>query len=247
MLKSNSCSLDFLRDAELENSTMKSRVLKSISPMNRRFVLLALITLLAGCSVSDFDIIEQGGSGSPRFGSRYGEIVDSGFTIPAVDLTGFDQTLMRSIVRYGGGYRPGTVVVDVESRRLYLVVENGMAIRYAVGVGREEALNFHGSAVIGRKAEWPSWTPTASMIERIARYAKYAGGMPGGPDNPLGARALYLYRDGRDTFFRIHGTNEPDSIGKAVSSGCIRLLNQDIIDLYGRVRAGSPVVVLQHS
>lgn len=215
--------------------------------MNRRVVVLSLSALLAGCSVLDFDITEQGNFGTSSLDSRYGEVVDSGYRIAAVDLTGFDQSLRRASVRYSSPYRPGTIVVDVESRRLYLVVDKGSAIRYAVGVGREEALNFQGSAVIGRKAEWPSWTPTASMIERIPKYARYVSGMPGGLGNPLGARALYLYRDGQDTYFRIHGTNEPDSIGKAVSSGCIRMLNQDVIDLYKRVPIGAPVVVLQHS
>lgn len=219
----------------------------SINCITRRAVLFGLSTLLAGCSVSDFDIIEQGGFGNSGFDSRYGEVVDSGFRIPAVDLTAFDQNLLRSVVRYNGPYRAGTIVVDVGNRRLYLVIEHGSAIRYAVGVGREEALNFRGSAVIGRKSEWPAWTPTESMIERIPKYAKYAGGMPGGIGNPLGARALYLYRDGQDTYFRIHGTNEPDSIGKAVSSGCIRMLNQDVIDLYTRVPIGAPVIVLQQS
>ena len=215
--------------------------------ITRRAVVFGLSTLLAGCSVSDFDIIEQGRFGNSGFDSRYGEVTDSGYRIPAVDLTEVDQNLLRSVVRYNSPYRPGTIVVDVESRRLYLVVENGSAIKYAVGVGREEALNFRGSAVIGRKSEWPTWTPTESMIERIPKYARYAGGMPGGIGNPLGARALYLYRDGQDTYFRIHGTNEPDLIGKAVSSGCIRMLNQDVIDLYSRVPIGAPVIVLQQS
>ena len=118
-------------------------------------------------------------------------------------------------------------------------------LRYAVGVGRDEALNFHGSAVIGRKERWPRWTPTASMIAAIPRYRPYAGGMAGGLGNPLGARALYLYRDGLDTYFRLHGTNEPESIGQPVSSGCIRLFNQDIIDLYNRVPVGTHVTVVQ--
>jgi lipoprotein-anchoring transpeptidase ErfK/SrfK len=203
--------------------------------------------MLVGCSVSDFDVIDQGNFQGRNFDSRYGEIVDSGHRIPFVDFSEVDRTLLRSVVRYSGSHRPGTIIVDIENRRLYLVTESGTAIRYAIGVGREEALNFQGSAVIGRKTEWPSWTPTASMIERIPRYAKYASGMPGGLGNPLGARALYLYRDGKDTYFRIHGTNEPDSIGQAVSSGCIRMLNHDVIDLYQRVPAGAPVVVLQHS
>ena len=118
----------------------------------------------------------------------------------------------------------------------------------AVGVGREEALQFKGQATIGRKAEWPTWTPTANMIRRDpARYADYARGLPGGLENPLGARALYLYRGGSDTHFRLHGTTEPYSIGTNVSSGCIRLMNQDIIDLYARVPVGAKVVVINAS
>lgn len=217
----------------------------SVNRITRRAVMLGFGTLLLGCSGSDFDVLEQGGFGGR--GSGYGEIVDNGHRIPAVDVTEIDPGLLRAVVRYNGQYRPGTIVVDVEGRRLYLVTEKGSAIRYAVGVGREEALNFRGSAVIGRKSEWPSWTPTESMIARIPKYKKYAGGMPGGVANPLGARALYLYRDGQDTYFRIHGTNEPESIGQAVSSGCIRMLNQDVIDLYTRVPVGAPVIVLQQS
>ena len=111
--------------------------------------------------------------------------------------------------------------------------------------GGRKPLNFRGSAVVGRKAEWPRWIPTADMIRKIPRYAAYAGGMAGGLENPLGARALYLYVGDRDSYFRIHGTNEPTTIGSAVSSGCIRMFNQDIIDLYNRVPAGTAVVVLQ--
>ena len=143
-----------------------------------------------------------------------------------------------------GSERPGSIVINVPERRLYLVEGGGRALRYAVGVGRNEALNFHGSAVIGRKEEWPRWTPTANMIAAMPRYRPYAGGMAGGVGNPLGARALYLYRDGHDTYFRVHGTNEPQSIGHAVSSGCIRLFNQDIIDLYKRVPVGTHVTVV---
>lgn len=226
---------------------MLSSIPLSINRVNRRVILLGLGSLLAACSDSGFDVIDRGNFGNSSFDSRYGEIVDNGHRIPILDLTEIDRTLLRSVVRYNSPYRQGTIVVDVENRRLYLVGENETAIRYAVGVGREEALNFQGSAVIGRKEEWPSWTPTAGMIARIPRYAKYAGGMPGGLGNPLGARALYLYRGGKDTFFRIHGTNEPGSIGKAVSSGCIRMFNQDAIDLYQRVPIGAPVVVLQRS
>ncbi len=142
------------------------------------------------------------------------------------------------------GYRAGTIVVDPQARFLYLVLGGGKARRYGVGVGRA-GLAFRGSATIARKAEWPRWTPTKNMIRREpGKYARFAGGVPGGPNNPLGARALYLYRNGRDTYYRIHGTNQPSSIGRAVSSGCIRMLNEHVADLYRRVPLGTRVVVV---
>ena len=141
------------------------------------------------------------------------------------------------------GYRPGTVVVDPAEKFLYLIEEGGFARRYGIGVGRA-GLRFSGTAIVGRKAEWPRWTPTPNMIKREpGKYARYAGGLKGGPGNPLGARALYLYRDGQDTLYRIHGTTEPSSIGKAVSNGCIRMINDHVIDLYDRVGVGAEVVV----
>ena len=147
-------------------------------------------------------------------------------------------------VRFSGRYRPGTVVVDPRNRFLYLVLGRGQARRYGVGVGRA-GLAFSGSAKVGRKAKWPYWTPTKNMIRREPeKYAKYAAGLPGGPNNPLGERALYLYRNGRDTLYRIHGTTQPSSIGRAVSSGCIRMLNEHVSDLYERVPVGARVVVL---
>ena len=147
-------------------------------------------------------------------------------------------------VRFGGRYRPGTVVVDPRGRFLYLVQGDGKARRYGVGVGRA-GLAFSGTATIARKAKWPRWTPTKNMIRREPeKYARYAAGVAGGPENPLGARALYLYRNGRDTYYRIHGTNQPWSIGQAVSSGCIRMLNEHVSDLYERVPVGARVVVL---
>jgi lipoprotein-anchoring transpeptidase ErfK/SrfK len=134
-------------------------------------------------------------------------------------------------------------VVDTDQRYLYLVEGYGGALRYGVGVG-EAGRTLKGRASIGRKEEWPSWTPTANMMRRKPRLVKYAGGVGGGPHNPLGARALYLYRNGKDTMFRLHGTNEPWTIGQAVSSGCVRLTNQDIVDLYERVPLGASVVVI---
>jgi lipoprotein-anchoring transpeptidase ErfK/SrfK len=204
---------------------------------SRRAVIIGLPLLLAGCDNSNrfFDTFS---------GGEYGITTDSGRTVPAID-SNIDRTLLRREVEWRGNERPGSIVIRVPERRLYLIEGGGRALRYAVGVGRDEALNFHGSAVIGRKEKWPRWTPTASMIAAIPRYRAYAGGMAGGLGNPLGARALYLYRDGRDTYFRLHGTNEPESIGHAVSSGCIRLFNQDIMDLYNRVPLGTHVTVVQ--
>jgi lipoprotein-anchoring transpeptidase ErfK/SrfK len=142
------------------------------------------------------------------------------------------------------GYPTGTIVVDPANRFLYFMEDSITATRYGVGVGRA-GLAFKGRAVVGRKAEWPWWRPTDNMIRRSPKkYARYAKGMPGGPRNPLGARALYLYRDGSDTMFRIHGTTEPWSIGQAVSNGCIRMINDHVITLYERVPIGTPVVVI---
>jgi len=142
------------------------------------------------------------------------------------------------------GYSRGTIVVDTKNYFLYLVEGWGKARRYGVGVGKA-GLAFKGEAVIKRKAEWPSWTPTANMIRREpGKYARFAGGVPGGPKNPLGARALYLFRGNVDTYYRIHGTTQPWSIGNSVSNGCIRLVNEHAIDLYDRVPMGTKVVVL---
>jgi lipoprotein-anchoring transpeptidase ErfK/SrfK len=149
----------------------------------------------------------------------------------------------RREVPYYGNEPPGTIVVNTVERRLYYVESDGMAMRYAIAVG-EEGLTLKGRATIGRKAEWPSWTPTASMIQRKPHLAQYAGGVPGGENNPLGAAALYLYRGAQDTYFRIHGTNEPWLIGQAVSNGCIRLTNEDIVDLYARAPTGTAVLVI---
>ena len=200
----------------------------------RRTLILGIPLLAAGCVT--------GGDGFGGWGT-YGAINDGGVLVPAAD--NFDSSLQRTEVAWRGREKPGSIVVNIPERRLYLVLPGGRAYRYAVGVGRAEGLNFHGTAVIGRKEKWPRWTPTENMMAAIPRYRHYAGGMSGGIENPLGARALYLYRGGKDTFFRLHGTNEPDSIGGAVSSGCIRLLNQDIIDLYNRVPLGTTVTVVQ--
>jgi lipoprotein-anchoring transpeptidase ErfK/SrfK len=177
--------------------------------------------------------------------AMYAEMVDDGFVVPAIPIERVNQEFYRQVVPDPTGERPGTVVVDTSSHHLYLVRENGEALRYGVGLGRE-GFAWAGRAVIQWKQKWPKWTPPDEMIGRQPELAKYSaanGGMPGGLDNPLGARALYLFQDGEDTLYRLHGSPEWWSIGKSVSSGCVRLMNQDIIDLYDRVPTKTPVLV----
>lgn len=158
-------------------------------------------------------------------------------TIVVHNSRGHYTPIPRQVVAYDGKYKTGTIIVETSERRLYYVIGGGEAIRYGIGVGRE-GFAWHGQHSITRKAEWPGWTPPVEMRKRVPDLPAY---MPGGPDNPLGARALYIGA----TLYRIHGTSEPWTIGQAVSSGCIRLTNDDIIDLYNRVKVGSLVVVHQ--
>jgi lipoprotein-anchoring transpeptidase ErfK/SrfK len=161
--------------------------------------------------------------------------------VPNFDI---DPNFQRYEVDDPTGEAPGTVVVDTKANLLYLVLPGRKAIRYGVATG-SEAYGWTGAATVGRKAEWPSWMPPADMLKRWPHLkpTAAAGGIPGGPDNPLGARALYLYAQGKDTLYRIHGTNEPNEIGHNVSSGCIRMRNIDAIDLYNRVPLGAKVIV----
>lgn len=179
---------------------------------------------------------------SPEYLEMYAAMPDERFPVPAVDLYRLKPSHFRTEVADATGERPGTVVVDTSQRYLYLVQENGRAIRYGVGIGRD-GFTWTGRAAVGRKATWPVWYPPQEMMDRQPETRQFAGGMPGGLANPLGARALYLYEDGRDTLYRLHGTGEVWSIGEAVSSGCVRLLHQDVIDLYRRCPVGTPVVV----
>jgi lipoprotein-anchoring transpeptidase ErfK/SrfK len=143
----------------------------------------------------------------------------------------------KQVVSYDGPYKPGTVIVETAERRLYFVLANHEAIKYGIGVGRD-GFRWAGQHTITRKAEWPGWTPPAQMRKRVPDLPAY---MPGGPANPLGARAMYIGA----TLYRLHGTSEPWTIGQAVSSGCIRLTNDDVIDLYDHVQVGATVVVHQ--
>lgn len=219
----------------------------SPSPLKNaiRFFAVILPIALAACVSTQAPPQQALRRIDPAYAAMYGARLDESHPLPATDISEVDPRFLRREVAYYGREEPGTIVVDTSARYLYLVREGGRAIRYGIGVGKE-GLAWGGRARVGRKAMWPRWTPTASMIRREPeRNAKWAGGMEGGLSNPLGARALYLYDDGRDTMYRIHGTTEPWSIGQSVSSGCIRLFNQDVIDLYSRVPVGSPVLVLQ--
>lgn len=231
------------------NDSARDRLSRS-SLHRRAFVFGAASTVLGGCTVMTQPEFLQLASFGPqselRYAAVYAALPNERFPIPAVDTATIDPRYLRQIVPYATSERPGTIIVDPRRRFLYFVLQDGRAIRYGVGVGRE-GFGWSGRATIERKAEWPTWTPPRSMIEREPELAKYAEGMPPSLNNPLGARALYLYQNGRDTLYRLHGTNEPLSIGRAVSSGCIRLFNQDIIDLYGRTPIGTPVVVLEHT
>lgn len=168
-----------------------------------------------------------------------GTMPDKPYDIPLVDRSKMKPELARQTVNYTGGEKPGSIVVDIDQRYLYLVQPGDSAIRYGIGVGRQ-GFSWRGMAYVGRKAVWPDWRPTATMKRLLKNLPDH---MEGGLNSPLGARALYLYQNGHDILFRIHGTNEPWSIGEQVSSGCIRLLNEDIYDLYNRVEVGTIVYV----
>ena len=221
--------------------------------MNRRIFVngAGSVSLLAlsGC-VTTF----PGGRGdAPRepepisqYAAMYGPMPDVRFPIPAIDLEKVPRRFLRRQVEYSGPYPVGTLIVDTSAFYLHLVQEGGKAMRYGVGLGRQ-GFEWAGQGVIQWKQVWPKWTPPDEMIERQPELEKWSaenGGMPPGLDNPLGARALYIFQDGQDTLYRIHGSPEYWTIGKAVSSGCVRMMNQDIIDLYNRVPNGSPLVVV---
>ena len=178
------------------------------------------------------------------FAARYfdGLAEDNGITFRKTNFVNIDQQWHRQVVKYYSREPRGTVVVDTQNHFLYLIFENKTALRYGVGVGKE-GFKWYGRAQIKRKALWPRWVPPQEMRERVADLPEY---MDGGPNNPLGPRALYLYDGPRDTLYRLHGTVEPWSIGSDVSSGCIRMFPEDIIDLYQRCPIGTNVLVLRH-
>ena len=194
---------------------------------------LAGATALTGCT-SDGSL--------NIFSSEYGSRKDAGYQLPSIPIHQVPRKYHRQVVKYDTAEKPGTVIVDTKEKHLYFVMPGGKAMRYGIGVGRE-GFEWTGSTRVAMKREWPTWTPPAEMIKRQPELAKWRGGQPGGLSNPLGARALYLFNKSGDTGYRLHGTPEWNSIGRAMSSGCVRLINQDIIDLYDRVEIGAKVIV----
>lgn len=173
----------------------------------------------------------------------YASFSDEGFVLPAVPFDKVEAKFRRQIVVNPTGEAPGTIVVHLQERFLYFVQPGGDALRYGVGIGRD-GFRWTGRANIQYGKKWPVWTPPKEMIARKPEVAKWANGQPGGLDNPLGARALYIFQNGLDTGYRIHGSPEWWSIGQALSSGCVRMINQDVIDLFNRVNGKTPVVVV---
>jgi lipoprotein-anchoring transpeptidase ErfK/SrfK len=211
-------------------------------PLSRRsFLLGSAVGLgalgLGGCATTD------GGMSLAEATALYGPVPDKKFPIPAVDVSKIDPKYYRRTVRYETKEAPGTIIVDPANYYVYRIEGDGNATRYGANVGRQGFL-WSGDAYIGRKAEWPTWTPPKEMIQRQPEAGKYAAGMPGGLDNPLGARVLYLYQNGRYTLFTIYSSSAPESIGTNVTSGCIGLLTHDMIDLYSRTPVKTKVIVL---
>jgi len=195
------------------------------------FTLVALGLLMAGCVQSTLEPASEAGM-KPRDKELLAKAPYERVSLP--------EMYRRHVVDFHRKEAPGTIVVDTDARYLYFVLAPGKAIRYGVTVG-EDAQIWSGVAKIGSMTEWPSWTPTPGEHQRLGNIPKFVSG---GPHNPMGARALYLFANGKDTLFRVHGTNQPEYIGSAISSGCIRMTSEDVIDLYNRVKVGNPVVVL---
>jgi lipoprotein-anchoring transpeptidase ErfK/SrfK len=209
--------------------------------LNRRsFLRGSVVSLgalgLAGCAASD-------GMSLAQAAKVYGPAPDEKFPIPAVDVSKIDPKYYRRTVHYDTDEAVGTIIVDPSKYYVYRIEGDGNATRYGANVGRAGFL-WSGEAYVGRKAEWPVWTPPKEMIERQPEAGKYAGGMPGGLDNPLGARTLYLYQNGVYTLYTIYSTSDPESIGTNVTSGCTGLLSQDMIDLYSQTPVKTKVIVL---
>ena len=221
-----------------------------ITMISRRHMMLGATSLaalaLAGCTTTKptIPVAPPAPAIPPEYLAMYAAIPDERFPIPAARIDLVDPIYWRQEVANITGEKPGVVVVDTPTRFLYWTMENGRAMRYGVGIGRE-GFAWEGRGHIAYGREWPTWTPPSDMIKRQPELEPYRHGMEPGPENPLGPRALYIHQGNRDTLYRLHGNMDANSIGKVVSSGCVRLLFQDVIDLYDRVRWGAPIVVVQ--
>ncbi|TPM29305.1 L,D-transpeptidase [Mesorhizobium sp. B2-3-4] len=180
---------------------------------------------------------------SPDYASMYAAVEDGGHALPAIPFAKVDGRFLRQIVNDPTGEKPGTLVVNTTEKYLYLVLEDGKAMRYGVGLGRQ-GYSWKGRAIVQWKRKWPTWTPPSAMIRRDPKLEKWRQGMQPGVTNPLGSRALYIFKDGVDTLYRIHGSPDWKSIGKSASSGCVRMFNQDVMDLYDRVPGKTPLLVI---
>ena len=209
--------------------------------LNRRSFLLGSAAGLGALGLGGCVTTE--GMNSAELAMLYGPVADPKFPIPAADISKVDPKYYRATVNYDSKEAPGTIIVDPGNFYVYRIEGGGKATRYGANVGRD-GFKWSGDAYIGRKAEWPVWTPPREMIQRQPEAAKYARGMPGGPDNPLGARTLYLYQKGVYTLYTIYSTSAPETIGNGITSGCTGLLTQDMIDLYNRTAVKTKVVVL---
>nr|WP_295466806.1 L,D-transpeptidase [Mesorhizobium sp.] len=229
--------------------TAKPRGISFSGTLARRsFLVGATALLVSGCATATTPRYEVAAKLAPELPvpPMYHAVSSEPFPIPEVDISQFDATFWRQDVDYPTTEKVGTLIVDTPGKYLYHVLGSGRATRYGIGVGRE-GFAWSGRAIVAYRRKWPRWTPPDSMVARQPELDPYSianGGMDPGPQNPLGARAHYIHKDGVDTLYRIHGTHEAFSIGKAVSSGCIRLLNQDVMHLYDQVRDGSEIVVI---
>jgi lipoprotein-anchoring transpeptidase ErfK/SrfK len=216
---------------------------------------------LAGCTHVPPPVLEAGAA--PRFPApppapepvetpeqhksgyeaMYAAVEDEGYSLPVIPYAKVKDRFLRQIVPNATGEAPGTLVVDTAEKHLYFTQKDGTAIRYGVGLGRQ-GYSWKGRAIVQWKRKWPTWTPPDAMIKRDPKLEKWRQGMPPGLQNPLGSRALYIFKDGQDTLYRIHGSPDWRSIGRSVSSGCVRMFNQDVMHLYERVRGKTPLLVI---
>lgn len=227
-----------------------------IGRMNRREFLGAAATGAATLGFSTFPSLNAfADPGAARaaavavpvledYATMYSARTDGGFKLPAIPIEKMDKRFLRKVVIDPSVGKPGSIVVDCNAKFLYFSLEGGKALRYGVSLGKA-GFEWMGTANVQFKKAWPIWTPPAEMIERKPELAQWANGMPPGPQSPLGARAIYLFKNGKDTMYRLHGSPEWASIGKNASSGCVRMLNQDVIDLFNRVVGQTPVRVQQ--